>query len=576
MRNSLLIFLFFLASLQVFGQDTPLDFITDKSPCAFGVQREVRAVWLTTLSGLDWPKARSKSHESMEQQKRELRQILDKLQACGINTVIFQTRIRGTVVYPSALEPFDPCLTGKAGENPGYDPLKFAIDECHRRNMELHAWVVAFPICKNTVVKELGSRTLPRRRPDLCQPSNEQWLMDPGVPGTADYLADICEEIARNYDIDGISLDYIRYPEAGIKFSDAKTFKKYGNGLSLKQWRTRNVDRCVEAIHHRVKALKPWLKLSCSPVGKYADLPLHSSRGWNARDAVNQDVIKWMDKGWMDLIFPMMYFTGEHFYPFVPDWKKKAGDKVVAPGLGIYFLSPNEKNWNLRTISDELNYVRMCQTGGVALYREKFLRDNHKGLYDYLRNDHFLKTALPPGISHDGAKPEKPQALRADDGGKAQLTWDAVKDAHHYNVYLLEDSVFDDHSVRLLATNVKETAYTFAPLLAKMLQKSLAVTAVDAYGCESEACILAPTTNACCNTPHVGNVLDIPPFAATSLQILDLTGRIVLQKPYCKRLDISELPTGFYTLRSIGKKQASHTLQFFYHVAEHPENSSVH
>ena len=89
----------------------------------------------------------------MEQQKEELRQILDKLQACGINTVIFQTRIRGTVIYPSSIEPFDPCLTGKAGQNPGYDPLKFAIDECHSRNMELHAWVVKTRLSKNWATK---------------------------------------------------------------------------------------------------------------------------------------------------------------------------------------------------------------------------------------------------------------------------------------------------------------------------------------------------------------------------------------------------------------------------------------
>ena len=565
MRRILIIISFCLPLLSVFSQNTPIDYITASAPCTPGVQREVRAVWLTTLSGLDWPRNKSKSTASMEQQKEELRQILDKLQACGINTVIFQTRIRGTVIYPSSIEPFDPCLTGKAGQNPGYDPLKFAIDECHSRNMELHAWVVAFPICKNTVVKELGNKTLPRLRPDLCQPSNEQWLMDPGVPGTADYLARLCAEIASRYDIDGISLDYIRYPEAGIKFSDAKTYKKYGNGLSLKQWRTQNVDRCVEAVCKSVKSVKPWIKMSCSPVGKYADLPRFSSRGWNARDAVNQDVIKWMNKGWMDLIFPMMYFTGEHFYPFVPDWKKKAGDKVVAPGLGIYFLSKNEKNWPLRTISDQLTFVRQCQTGGIALYREQFLRENHKGLYDYLKNYHFVKPALPPAISHDGVKPQKPKAIRTDVGTKAVLKWEKATDIHHYNIYMLNDTAFCDSTIRIVAQNLQKTEYTFAPALHQTLQHALAVTAVDAFGQESEPCILPCEGNTHDVINHEKNIIDIPSLAAHTLIVTDLTGNKLLQKPYSRRLDISHLPAGFYILRSIGKKQAHHTIKYFYH-----------
>ncbi len=129
-------------------------------------KHEVRAVWLTTIGGLDWPHSYAQSARSIEKQKQEMRHILDRLQQAGINTVLLQTRIRATTIYPSQLEPWDGCLSGCPGKSPGYDALKFAIDECHRRGMELHAWVVAIPVGK---WDGLGCRTLRRRYPKLIK-----------------------------------------------------------------------------------------------------------------------------------------------------------------------------------------------------------------------------------------------------------------------------------------------------------------------------------------------------------------------------------------------------------------------
>ena len=166
---------------------------------------ETRAVWLTTLSGLDWPHSRS-----AETQKKELTEILDKLQDANINTVLLQTRIRATTIYPSAYEPWDGCLSGKPGKSPGYDALQFAIDECHSRGMELHAWVVAIPVGK---WNSAGCTRLRKRHPGLVRKIGAEGYMNPEKQQTAEYLADLCAEITANYDIDGIHLDYIRYHE---------------------------------------------------------------------------------------------------------------------------------------------------------------------------------------------------------------------------------------------------------------------------------------------------------------------------------------------------------------------------
>lgn len=109
---------------------------------------EVRAVWLTTIGGIDWPHSYAYNGTGIEKQQRELIQILDQLKQANINTILLQTRVRATTIYPSAIEPWDGCLSGHPGASPGYDALKFAIDECHKRGMECHAWVVTLPAGK--------------------------------------------------------------------------------------------------------------------------------------------------------------------------------------------------------------------------------------------------------------------------------------------------------------------------------------------------------------------------------------------------------------------------------------------
>ena len=171
---------------------------------------EVRAVWLTTLNSLDWPSTKATNSQSIERQQQQFCAILDQLRQSNVNTVLLQTRVRATTIYPSRYEPFDGCLTGKPGRDPGYDVLRFAIDECHRRGMELHAWVVAIPVGKWNAI---GCKQLRERYGSLIRKIGDEGYMNPEMSQTSEYIAKICREIAENYDVDGIHLDYIRYPE---------------------------------------------------------------------------------------------------------------------------------------------------------------------------------------------------------------------------------------------------------------------------------------------------------------------------------------------------------------------------
>lgn len=453
------------------------------------VRHEVRAAWLTTLFGLDWPQRPTMTTAGMAQQRRDLLRQLDELQAAGINTVLFQARIRATTAYPSALEPWDAAFTGQAGHAPDYDPLQLVVDECHRRGMECHAWVVAFPICKVTTAKQLGKRALPQQHPELCQRCGDQWMMDPGVPETAKYLARVCREIVEHYEVDGIHLDYIRYPEKAIPFKDDRTYRLYGHGRNKALWRRENVDRCVRAIHDAVKSVRPWVKLSCSPVGKYADLSRYSSFGWNARDAVSQNAQEWLQKGWMDMLFPMMYFDGNHFYPFLADWQENAHGRPIVPGLGIYFLHPQEKNWSLLAIQRQMNVCRQQGLGGQAFFRTRFLLDDVKGLYHWLQTDFYREPALlPPMTWADSIAPASPDVKGRFQGMRLQLQWEAINDVTpiSYNVYRL-DSIYGD---RLLASRLRDTHYEQLLYLPALKHSRYAVTAVDAYGNESQSTVV--------------------------------------------------------------------------------------
>ena len=430
-------------------------------------KHEIRAVWITTISGLDWPRA----HTAARQQQ-ELTDILDKLQQANINTVLIQARVRASTIYPSTLEPWDVCLTGSAGKSPGYDPLQFCIDECHKRGMECHAWIVTIPVGKWTAD---GCKKLRARYPNLIKKIGDEGYMDPEKSQTGDYLAQICADVTRRYDIDGIHLDYIRYPE---------TWKLKVNRTQGRQY----ITDIVQKIHKAVKAEKPWVKLSCSPVGKYDDIARYQSLGWNANTTVCQDAQGWLRDGLMDALFPMMYFQGNHFYPFVVDWKEHSYGRMLAPGLAVYMLHPREKNWDLDVIRREMNVLRQ-QGLGVTFFRSKFFTDNVKDVYTFTQDFNPYPALIPPMSWVSGNAP-RPVAHFAVSHGTATdiLTWQGARqqaDGNYllYNIYASDSYPVDtEDPACLVATRLQGQSLTI-PHQGRSL--NYAITATDRYGRES-------------------------------------------------------------------------------------------
>lgn len=529
---------------------------------------EVRAVWLTTIGGIDWPHSYARSSHSAEKQKKELVDILDRLQQAHINTVLLQTRIRGTMIYPSQYEPWDGCLSGFPGKGPGYDALKFAIDECHKRGMELHAWVVTIPVGKWNA---LGCKSLRQHFPGLVRKIGADGFMNPEDSRTANYLAKICKEITRSYDVDGIHLDYIRYPETwNIKVSRDRG-RQY-------------ITRIVEKIHEVVKTEKPWVKLSCSPIGKYDDLSRYWSHGWNAYTKVCQDAQGWLKSGLMDELFPMMYFRNEQFFPFANDWAEQSDGKIVVPGLGIYFLDPKEGKWKIDDVTKEMYHLRNLGVG-YAFFRNKFFLDNKQGIYDFTAKvfNHY-PSLVPPMTWLSKKQPVAPLSLDVRRvGGKVVLSWknptsytDGTRISTPYiynNVYASRTYPVDVNDARnLISARICQEGLVLEELEG---DKPLffAVTSMDGYGMES-----VPTQSF--SDFHAENAIKVG--KANKMRCTD--GRLILpndtkkleisyfllespegqtlrvMKPNGNTLDVSGLSEGVYILKYESKKGKIHSL----------------
>lgn len=456
---------------------------------------EVRAAWITAVYGLDWPRTKATTPAGIQKQKEELVEILDKLKEANFNTVLFQARTRGDVLYKSDIEPYNSILTGKSGKDPGYDPLAFAIEECHKRGMECHAWMVTIPLGGRKHVASLGKQSVTRRQPKICVPYKREYFLNPGNPKTKEYLMSLVKEVVERYDVDGVHFDYLRYPERAFRFPDSYDYRKYGNGRSLDQWRRDNITEILRYIYKGVKQLKPWVKVSTCPVGKYRDTSRYSSKGWNAFHVVHQDVQGWLGEGIQDQIYPMMYFRGNAFYPFALDWQEQSNGRHVVPGLGVYFLHPSEGDWSLDEIQRQINFIRNHHLAGEAHYRVKFVTDNTQNLYDILQNDFYAYPALqPPMTWADSIAPSAPSELKAEQisEGYTRLRWKASTDndkqnAPTYVVYASDELPVDTQNpANIVATGIRETEYIYAPILPWTTRRHFVVTAIDRYGNESE------------------------------------------------------------------------------------------
>ena len=426
---------------------------------------EIRAVWLTVNYGLDWPKKPFNNEYDIERQKSELNRILDYFQEININMVLFQTRIRGDVIYPSMIEPRSEYIKSSYA-TVDYDPLQYAVEACHQRGIECHAWFVVYPLGMETENSKSNRALQGLYRRNLVKTYNEYLYLDPGNPQTDVYLLSVIREIVSNYDIDGIHFDYIRYPDSPSEFPDNDTYQRYGNRKNKSDWRRENVNRFVYAAYDLIKSLKQWVQVSSSVVGMYKEISGNNRKHWTAYYSVFQDPDDWLKKGKHDFIVPMNYYSGTLFFPFVKDWMTRNSGRYVVPGLGVYQMDQNESGWKASVLYDQLSYSREVNTHGNAFFRTAHLIDGSNEFGKELHSRFYQTPALLPPLTWlSRTIPDAPTSLVAfSTGYYLKLEWDKVikKDNQQvfYNLYRSKTFPVDiQNPENLFAVRLKNNSY---------------------------------------------------------------------------------------------------------------------
>ncbi len=380
----------------------------------------VRGVWLATVSRLDWPPVNSVNGSSRDVrialQKKALTDKLDKLKSLGINTVFFQVKPDGTALWPSQILPWSDMLTGKIGEDPGYDPLQFMLDEAHARGMRVHAWFNPYRVTTNikpSTINELSRTTSLRPASvyvlhrDWIRTSGDRLVLDPGIPEARDWITSIVAEVVARYPVDGVQFDDYFYTEtARSQLNDNQTWQQYGREFASKaDWRRHNTELLISQVSRTIKQLNPNVEFGVSPAGVWRNIshdPAGSAtRGAAAYDESYADTRRWVQLGLLDYIAPQIY------WPFSRDAARydvlaRWWADVVKPtstrlyiGVALYKVgepSKNEPDWTVQGGVPELKrQLDLNETvpniHGTILFRENNLNQPQaQQAVNYLRS----------------------------------------------------------------------------------------------------------------------------------------------------------------------------------------------
>ena len=306
--------------------------------------------------------------------------LFDRLADLGVNVVFFQVRGAGDAFYRSSYEPWTSLLTGTLGKDPGWDPLKVAVREGHKRGIEVHAWVNVFTAWQVTDAGDLPPITEPLH-PYLAHPDwiacdrngrpmpikktetvDNYAFFSPTRKDVQQHIIEVVSEIVGKYRVDGIHLDYVRFPDSSYSY-DAKSRVAYmkatmSEDISFARWRREELTEFVGEISRRVKIVRPQTDLSAA-VWQVIE---------GGRTGYYQDGVEWMRKGYVDFVVPMIYtVTPASFDARLKAYADSVGAAKVVAGIGAYLEGFDEIV--LRT---EIGYAQAARAKGICVFNSDY------------------------------------------------------------------------------------------------------------------------------------------------------------------------------------------------------------
>ena len=398
-------------------------------------KREFRGAWVATVANIDWP---SSPTAPASQQMSQLTTLLDALHSSGISAVIFQVRPECDALYLSSIEPWSYYLTGTQGLAASYDPLQFAVDEAHKRGMELHAWFNPFRAVRVIGLYPVAANHVSVLHPDwiLTFPGIGQKLLNPGLPQVRDYVARVVADIVRRYDVDGVHADDYFYPYPaspglpnGITIEDTATFAAYSRGITdIGAWRRDNVNLLMAQIADSVKAIKPWVKFGMSPFGIWKNGVPAGIKGLDSYNVIYGDAIAWLHAHSIDYLTPQLYWKiggSQDYATLMPWW----ADSVAAYGRHLYTGNEFVTTYTTAELPNQVALNRgNPNVGGQILFSANDIPSDALSFADSLRAHQYRYPALLPVMAwKDTVPPYMPRGIQfapLPGGGPAALQWE--------------------------------------------------------------------------------------------------------------------------------------------------------
>lgn len=495
---------------------------------AYGTpKREFRSAWIATVWCLDWPSQGAGATKQMEQMDR----LLDSLQVNNFNAVNFQVRSMCDAMYQSSLEPWSSYLTGHRGQDPGFDPLQYVVEGCHKRGMECHAWVNPYRWSTGTDWNTPQDQEL--KEDGWLLTYGSTIILDPGQQRTIDRIVAVCKEIIINYDVDGILYDDYFYPQNIPTDASAEDYSEWqasGTTLSFGDWRRDNVNRMVRAVYDMIQETRPEVRYGISPAGvaatssavasQYGVDPCPAGSDWQY-NGIFSDPLAWLSDQSIDYISPQVYWpigATADYGKITPWWGKVAAkfERQVYISSSISSLTNASTDVQYKEFANEVELNRtssMDGNPGAIFYSCKYLYAlNSYSLAHYLKNTVFTHPALPPAMPwKEGYNPGAVQGLvRAGN----TISWEGYDDVR-YTVYAfpmtMNTSTFTGQIDYLLGMTY-EPSYEIPEQFRQGYQ--FAVCVLDRVGNEWEPAFLSVELDQLDNpvliSPSDGAIVDAP------------------------------------------------------------------
>lgn len=418
-------------------------------------KREFRGAWIQCVNG----QFKGIGTETMQ---RTLTYQLNELQKDGCNAIIFQVRPECDALYESDLEPWSYYLTGVQGEkpNPYWDPLQWMIDECHRRGMELHAWINPYRAKTKSPHQNAANHVIVRH-PEWTFDYDGLTLLNPAYKECRDYICDVVKDIVERYDVDGLHIDdyFYPYPVAGVEIPDEAQYRAAPNGMKNRDdWRRYNVNMFIQQVYETIHATKPWVKFGVSPFGIYrnqkSDPNGSKTNGLQNYDQLYADVLLWDANGWMDYCVPQLYWEignkAADYDELIHWWNRHLTRTPLYIGEDVErtVKYPDLTNKSQHQLAAKMAlHAELPRIQGTVLWYAKAAVDNVGNYGTLLRNNYWRMPALQPLMPHIDKKapkaPRKLKVVRMDDGEHV-LFWMPPKgkgwqdEAASYVVYRFE------------------------------------------------------------------------------------------------------------------------------------------